>query len=424
MQPFDTQKEIQTANHAFSTTLPILDDMMPATSVKGCQFRQPLFEFSGACPGCGETPYVKLVTQLFGDRMMIANATGCSSIYGGSAPVCPYTVNEEGHGPAWANSLFEDNAEYGFGMELAVSQRRANLADLVRQAMDSEVSTELKEAMKDWLDHMEDGETSKAAGRRLVDLIQSQITDASEGVNPLLLAILDRRDYLTKKSIWIIGGDGWAYDIGYGGLDHVIASGHDVNILVLDTEVYSNTGGQSSKATPTGAVAKFAAGGKPTRKKDLGQMAMTYGYVYVAAVAMGANKNQLLKAVREAESYRGPSLIIAYAPCINHGINMGFTQEEEKRAVEAGYWILYRYDPRLKDEGKNPLVLDSKEPTGDFREFLMGEVRYSSLTRTFPEHAEVLFQKAEADMRERYESYKRMASEGAQTGQETASAEE
>jgi pyruvate-ferredoxin/flavodoxin oxidoreductase len=424
MKPFNTQKEVQVANHAFSTTLPILDDVMPATSVKGCQFRQPLFEFSGACPGCGETPYVKLVTQLFGDRMMIANATGCSSIYGGSAPVCPYTVNEEGHGPAWANSLFEDNAEYGFGMELAVSQRRAKLADLVRQAMDSELSTELKEAMKDWLDHMEDGDASKAAGRRLVDLIQSQITDAGEGVNPLLLAILDRRDYLTKKSIWIIGGDGWAYDIGYGGLDHVIASGHDVNILVLDTEVYSNTGGQSSKATPTGAVAKFAAGGKPTRKKDLGQMAMTYGYVYVAAVAMGANKNQLLKAVREAESYRGPSLIIAYAPCINHGINMGFSQEEEKRAVEAGYWILYRYDPRLKDEGKNPLVLDSKEPTGDFRKFLMGEVRYSSLTRTFPEHAEVLFQKAEADMRERYRAYQQMASEGAQTEKEAASAEE
>jgi len=412
MKPLGTQKDVQVPNHAFSTTLPILDDVMPTTSVKGCQFRQPLFEFSGACPGCGETPYIKLVTQLFGDRMMIANATGCSSIYGGSAPVCPYTVNEEGHGPAWANSLFEDNAEYGFGMELAVSQRRSKLADLVREALEGDISDELHGAMQDWLDHMDDGDASKEAGNRLVDAIESGMRDADNEFSPLLLDILDRRDYLTKKSIWIIGGDGWAYDIGYGGLDHVIASGHDVNILVLDTEVYSNTGGQSSKATPTGAVAKFAAGGKPTRKKDLGQMAMTYGYVYVAAVAMGANKNQLLKAVREAESYRGPSLVIAYAPCINHGINMGLSQEEEKRAVEAGYWLLYRYDPRLKDEGKNPLVLDSKEPTGDFREFLMGEVRYSSLTRTFPEHAEALFQKAEADMRERYAAYKRMAGDG------------
>jgi pyruvate-ferredoxin/flavodoxin oxidoreductase len=387
---------------------------MPATSVKGCQFRQPLFEFSGACPGCGETPYIKLVTQLFGDRMMIANATGCSSIYGGSAPVCPYTVNAEGHGPTWANSLFEDNAEYGFGMEMAVSQRRAKLADLVREAMEADISDELHGAMQDWLDHMDDGDASKETGQRLVDAIETELTDLDNDVNPLLIHILDRKDYLTKKSIWIIGGDGWAYDIGYGGLDHVIASGQDVNILVLDTEVYSNTGGQSSKSTPTGAVAKFAASGKPTRKKDLGQMAMTYGYVYVASVAMGANKNQLLKAVREAESYHGPSLIIAYSPCINHGINMGLSQEEEKRAVEAGYWILYRFDPRLKDEGKNPLILDSKEPTGDFKEFLMGEVRYSSLTRTFPEHAESLFKKAEADMRERYTAYKRMAGDGAE----------
>jgi pyruvate-ferredoxin/flavodoxin oxidoreductase len=415
MKPLGTQKDVQVPNHAFSTTLPILDDVMPATSVKGCQFRQPLFEFSGACPGCGETPYIKLVTQLFGDRMMIANATGCSSIYGGSAPVCPYTVNAEGHGPTWANSLFEDNAEYGFGMEMAVSQRRAKLADLIREALEGDISDELHEAMQDWLDHMEDGDASKEAGNRMVDAIESEMREADNEINPLLLEILDRRDYLTKKSIWIIGGDGWAYDIGYGGLDHVIASGRDVNILVLDTEVYSNTGGQSSKATPTGAVAKFAAGGKPTRKKDLGQMAMTYGYVYVASVAMGANKNQLLKAVREAESYHGPSLIIAYAPCINHGINMGLSQEEEKRAVEAGYWTLYRFDPRIKDQGKNPLILDSKEPTGDFREFLMGEVRYSSLTRTFPEHAETLFQKAEADMRERYAAYKRMASEGTET---------
>jgi pyruvate-ferredoxin/flavodoxin oxidoreductase len=300
-------------------------------------------------------------------------------------------------------------------MHLGVSQRRAKLADLVREAMQKDISDELHDAMQDWLDHREDGDGSKETGDRLVDLIEAEMNKGKDDVDPLLLEILDRRDYLTKKSIWIIGGDGWAYDIGYGGLDHVIASGQDVNILVLDTEVYSNTGGQSSKATPTGAVAKFAAGGKPTRKKDLGQMAMTYGYVYVAAVAMGANKNQLLKAVHEAEAYHGPSLIIAYAPCINHGINMGLSQEEEKRAVESGYWILYRYNPRLKEEGKNPLILDSKEPTGNFREFLMGEVRYSALTRTFPEHAEDLFQKAEADMRERYAAYKRAAGQGAET---------
>ena len=340
---------------------------------------------------------------------MIANATGCSSIYGGSAPVCPYAVNKDGHGPAWANSLFEDNAEYGFGMELAVDQRRGKLADLLRETLQGTTSKALQDAINDWLDYIDDGEKSKEFGRGLVALIESELPKAKGGVKSLLLEILDRKQDFTKKSIWIIGGDGWAYDIGYGGLDHVIASGRDVNILVLDTEVYSNTGGQSSKSTPTGAVAKYAASGKRTRKKDLGQMAMSYGYVYVASVAMGANKNQLLKAVREAEDYRGPSLIIAYAPCINHGINMGCSQEEEKRAVEAGYWLLYRYDPRLKDEGKNPLVLDSKEPKSDFREFLMGEVRYSSLTRTFPENAESLFQKAEADMREKYEFYRRMA---------------
>jgi len=409
MKPLDTQTGVQVPNHLFSTKLPILDDLMPATSVKGSQFCQPLFEFSGACPGCGETPYIKLVTQLFGDRMMIANATGCSSIYGGSAPVCPYTVNEDGHGPTWANSLFEDNAEYGFGMELAVNQRREKLADLVREVLEADLSAELKEALNGWLENMDDGDKSKKFGSQIVDLIELGIMDPGAGLNPLLLEILDRSDYLTKKSIWIIGGDGWAYDIGYGGLDHVIASGHDVNILVLDTEVYSNTGGQSSKATPTGAVAKFAASGKPTRKKDLGMMAMSYGYVYVASVAMGSNKNQFLKAVREAESYRGPSIIIAYSPCINHGINMGLTQEEEKRAVEAGYWLLYRYNPMLKEEGKNPLTLDSKEPKADLKEFLMGEVRYSSLTRSFPENAETLFQKAAEDGKERYAFYKKMA---------------
>ncbi|MBW2115139.1 MAG: pyruvate:ferredoxin (flavodoxin) oxidoreductase [Deltaproteobacteria bacterium] len=409
MKPFTSQTKVQIPNHVFSTKLPVLDDVMPATSVKGSQFRQPLFEFSGACPGCGETPYVKLVTQLFGDRMMIANATGCSSIYGGSAPSCPYTMNEEGHGPTWANSLFEDNAEYGFGMELAVSQKRSKIADLAREALESGVSKDLRDALQGWLDNMGDGEKSKAFGRQIMELIETDMIGSDVDINPILLEILDLGDYLTKKSVWIIGGDGWAYDIGYGGLDHVLAMGRDVNVLVLDTEVYSNTGGQSSKSTPTGAVAKFSAGGKYTRKKDMGMMAMTYGYIYVASVAMGANKNQFLKAVIEGESYDGPSLIIAYSPCINHGISMTHSQEEEKKAVESGYWSLYRYDPRLKKEGKNPFILDSKEPKGDFQEFLMGEVRFSSLTRTFPENAEKLFEKAEEDMKERYENYKRMS---------------
>ena len=409
MQPLLTQKEIQVPNHKFSTELPVMDSVMPATSVKGSQFRQPLFEFSGACPGCGETPYVRLITQLFGDRMMIANATGCSSIYGGSAPSCPYTVNADGHGPAWANSLFEDNAEYGFGMELGVNQRRDKLADLIREALNTKISKELKEAFKGWLENMYDAEKSREYGRKIEELAELEVLNQQDSENALLSEILDRSDYLVKKSIWVFGGDGWAYDIGYGGLDHVIAMGHDINILVLDTEVYSNTGGQSSKATPTGAVAKFAAGGKPTRKKDLGMMAMTYGYVYVASVAMGASKSQLMKALVEAETYQGPSLIIAYAPCINHGINMGRSQHEEQRAVESGYWTLYRYDPRRKEAGENPFILDSKEPKGDFQQFLMGEVRYSSLTRTFPENAKALFQQAEEDMRERYETYRRMA---------------
>jgi pyruvate-ferredoxin/flavodoxin oxidoreductase len=411
MKPLATQAAAQVPNHVFSTRLPIRDHLMAVTTVKGSQFRQPLFEFSGACPGCGETSYIKVITQLYGERMMIANATGCSSIYGGSAPSCPYTVNDEGHGPAWANSLFEDNAEYGLGMALGVNQRRGMLASLIREAANADVSRELKDTLHLWLEGMNDGDKSKASTRKVVELIERELASKKTHATELLGDILARRDYLVKKSIWIIGGDGWAYDIGYGGLDHVIATGYDVNILVLDTEVYSNTGGQSSKSTPTGAVAKFAAAGKPTRKKDLGRMAMTYGYVYVASVAMGANKNQFLKAVVEAESYQGPSLIVAYAPCINHGINMGKSQNEEKKAVETGYWPLYRFDPRLEGEGKNPFTLDSKEPTGDFRGFLMGEVRYSSLTRTFPDKADVLFKKAEEDMKERYETYKRLAVE-------------
>ncbi|MBW1851600.1 MAG: pyruvate:ferredoxin (flavodoxin) oxidoreductase [Deltaproteobacteria bacterium] len=398
MKPLATQTDIQVPNHIFSTQLPILDDLMPTTSVKGSQFLQPLFEFSGACPGCGETPYIKLITQLFGDRMMIANATGCSSIYGGSAPVCPYTVNDEGHGPTWANSLFEDNAEYGFGMELGVSHRRSKLAGLIKNALEEDISEELNVAFQGWLDNMNDGRKSKEFGQQIIEAIELEITNPEAEFDALFMDILDRSDYLTKKSIWVFGGDGWAYDIGYGGLDHVIAANHDVNILV-------------SKATPTGSTAKFAASGKPTKKKDLGQMAITYGYVYVASVAMGANKNQFMKALVEAESYDGPSLIIAYSPCINHGINMGLTQEEEKRAVEVGYWPLYRYNPTLKAEGKNPFTLDSKEPKEGFQDFLMSEVRYSSLTRTFPENAKRLFKKAEQDMTERYETYRRMAAE-------------
>jgi pyruvate-ferredoxin/flavodoxin oxidoreductase len=409
MRPLATQKDEQVPNHRFFTELPVMDEVMPPTSVKGSQFRQPLFEFSGACAGCGETPYLKVVTQLYGDRMLVANATGCSSIYGGSAPSCPYTVNEEGHGPAWANSLFEDNAEYGFGIELGVSQRREKLADLVREVLNAKVSKELKETCRLWLDNMYDGDKSKEYGRKLEELAEMEMGGEDSSADDLLCEILDRSDYLVKKSIWIVGGDGWAYDIGYGGLDHVLAMGRDVNVLVLDTEVYSNTGGQSSKSTPTGAVAKFAAAGKPLRKKDLGRMAMTYGYVYVASVAMGANKNQFMKALVEAESYRGPSLIIAYAPCINHGINMGRSQAEEKKAVDVGYWSLYRFDPRRKDAGQNPFILDSKAPAGDFKEFLMGEVRYSSLSLTFPDNAKQLFERAEQETKERYETYKAMA---------------
>lgn len=409
MKPLKEVMEKETINHKFSTTLPVLDNLMPVSTVKGSQFRQPLFEFSGACAGCGETPYIKVVTQLFGDRMIIANATGCSSIYGGSAPSCPYTVNEKGYGPAWANSLFEDNAEFGFGIELGVTQRREKLKDLIQEVLHKEIDTELKEAFHSWVEHFSDGEKSKELGSRIEGMLNRIIFEEGKSVDPILYDILSMSDYLVKKSLWIIGGDGWAYDIGYGGLDHVLAMGRDVNVLVLDTEVYSNTGGQSSKSTPTGAVAKFAASGKPTRKKDLGKMFMTYGYIYVASVAMGANKGQFLKAVIEAESYPGPSIIIAYAPCINHGINMGMSQEEEKRAVESGYWILYRFDPRLKAEGKNPFILDSKEPTGDLKEFLLGEVRYSSLTRTFPERADELFKKAEKDIKERYQEYKKMA---------------
>ncbi len=409
MKPLKTQREKEEPNWEFAAKLPIKDNLISKTNVKGSQLCKPLFEFSGACPGCGETPYVKVITQLFGDRMIIGNATGCSSIYGGSAPVCPYTVNKDGFGPSWANSLFEDNAEFTFGINMGTSQRRDMLETLIRELLEEKLSNDLKAALQQWADNKNDPFITTGLRTQLEDLVTLEKKEANGKKLVLMNKILKLTDYIIKKSIWALGGDGWAYDIGYGGLDHVLAMGQDVNILVLDTEVYSNTGGQSSKATPTGAVAKFAAKGKTIKKKDIGRIAMTYGYIYVASVAMGANKNQFMKAILEAESYPGPSLILAYAPCINHGINMGKTQEEEKKAVEAGYWTLYRYNPLLADEGKNPFILDSKEPTGDFQEFINGEVRYSSLKRTFPDVADELFKRAEEDAKERYEIYKKMA---------------
>ncbi|MHC1786552.1 MAG: pyruvate:ferredoxin (flavodoxin) oxidoreductase [Christensenellales bacterium] len=412
MKPLESQLH-QDANNTFAQSLPEFDGPVNKTTIKGSQFLKPLFEYSGACAGCGETPYVKLVTQLFGDRMMIANATGCSSIYGGSAPTVPYTVNSKGHGPAWANSLFEDNAEFGFGMNLATSQRRAKLADTAREMVAHEWTVpELKEAGKAWLDTMHDAEGSRASSAKLVKALEEGIEagcdcDACKKAQFLL----DNKDILVKKSIWIFGGDGWAYDIGYGGLDHVLAQNQDVNILVLDTEVYSNTGGQSSKATPTGSIAKFAAAGKRTKKKDLGMMAMSYGYVYVAQVALSANPVQLLKALNEAEAYHGPSLVIAYSPCINHGINMSFSQAEIRKAVAAGYWPLYRYNPTLADEGKNPLTLDSKDPTESYQDFIKGEVRYSSLVKAFPKVADDLFARAEKEAGQRLSALKKMAAD-------------
>ncbi len=376
-----------------------------AKSVKNSQFAQPLFEFSGACSGCGETPYIKLVTQLFGERMMIANATGCTSIYGGSAPSTPYTVNKNGHGPSWANSLFEDNAEYGYGMALGVRQMRERIEDLMKTGLQNGLSSDIKDAFNMWIESKDDAEKSKAASERVVEILEN-------ADDPEAREIMKLRQYLVKKSVWIFGGDGWAYDIGYGGLDHVIASGEDVNMLVLDTEVYSNTGGQASKSTPIGAVAKFAAAGKRIRKKDLGVMALSYGYVYVAQVSIGAGQAQLLKAVKEAEAYPGPSIIIAYSPCINHGLKLGMgkTIEETKRAVEAGYWTNWRYNPLLEKEGKNPFVLDSKEPDwSKFQEFLQSEVRYSSLQKAFPEQAGELFRAAEENALWRYKSYVRLA---------------
>ena len=412
MVPLADCEKVENANWNFALELPTLDLPVKKASVKGSQYLQPLFEFSGACAGCGETPYVKLVTQLFGDRMIVANATGCSSIYGGSAPTCPYTVNKQGHGPAWANSLFEDNAEFGFGMSLATSQRREKVADLVKALIAvSYCDEDLKAAGQNWLDNMDDAEGSRAAAAKLLEELHASVIDGCPcEACTLGREVLANADLLVKKSQWIFGGDGWAYDIGYGGLDHVLAMDEDVNVLVMDTEVYSNTGGQSSKATPTGSVAKFAAAGKRTKKKDLGMMAMSYGYVYVAKVCMGANPEQLIKAITEAEAYKGPSLIIAYAPCINHGVKagMGKAQAEAKKAVEAGYWPLYRYNPDLAAEGKNPFTLDSKPATLDYKEFILGENRYASLKQQFPGIADELFNRAEAEAKDKYDYYKKL----------------
>ncbi len=409
LKPLESQREAQVANLKFAEeNISIKDNLMDRATLKGSQFCQPLLEFSGACAGCGETPYVKLITQLFGERMIVANATGCSSIWGGSAPTTPYCQNKDGFGPAWGNSLFEDAAEYGLGMHDAYKQRRDGLADVCRAVMEKPgIAEGLKEALGNWLANMDDAALSKEYGDAVLEEIY-----AGAAVDETLAKILDMQDLFTKKSFWVFGGDGWGYDIGYGGLDHVIASGADINILVIDTEVYSNTGGQASKATPLGSIAKFAAAGKPVRKKELGRMAMTYGYVYVASVSMGADMNQVLKAFKEAEAYHGPSLIIAYAPCINQGIRkgMGRSLEEAKLAVQTGYWPLYRFNPLLKEEGKNPFVLDYKKaPDGTLEEFLLGENRYAQLEKAKPELAKELRSTMAKQYQERFDDLTELA---------------
>ncbi|MDU1316631.1 pyruvate:ferredoxin (flavodoxin) oxidoreductase [Anaerococcus hydrogenalis] len=409
MKPIDEQIEKQADNWEFAHgEVGYRNDEIAPTNVKNSQFSQPLLEFSGACAGCGETPYAKLITQLYGDHQIISNATGCSSIWGSSVPSMPYCTNKNGEGPAWASSLFEDAAEYGYGMLLATKSNKFLLETLMKKFLELKVSTPLNDAFNEWLENNDDFEESKKAAIKIESLIANE-TDNDEA-NKIIERIKSLKDYLVKKSVWIYGGDGWAYDIGFSGVDHVLASGDDINIIVFDTEVYSNTGGQSSKATPLAAVAKFAASGKKVRKKDLGLMMTTYGYVYVAQVAMGANQAQTLKAIKEAESYHGPSLIIAYAPCINHGLKagMGKTQRREKEAVASGYWHLWRFNPLLKEEGKNPFSLDSKDPTESFQEFLQGEVRYASLKKAFPEDADRLYAEAEEAAKERLESYKKM----------------
>ena len=402
MKPLDTQIDAQVANLAFAeANVSIKDDLMARDTVKGSQLQQPLHEFSGACAGCGETPYVKVLTQLFGERMLIANATGCSSIWGASSPTTPYTTNKDGFGPAWGNSLFEDAAEFGCGIGLGYKQRRGALALAVKEALATEgIDDELKASLQGWLDNMEDAEGSRKFGEEILDNLDS----LSEANHALAHKLWDMGDLFTKKSVWIFGGDGWAYDIGYGGLDHVLASGDDINVLVMDTEVYSNTGGQASKASNLGQVAQFAAAGKVTKKKSLAEIAMSYGYVYVAQVAMGANPAQTLKAIHEAEAYDGPSLIIGYSPCEMHSIKKGGMQNcqaEMKKAVECGYWNLFRFNPEAA-AGKK-FSLDSKEPAGGYQEFLMNEARYASLTRSFPERAEELFKENEQAAMDRYQ---------------------
>ncbi|HSL40378.1 MAG TPA: pyruvate:ferredoxin (flavodoxin) oxidoreductase [Desulforhopalus sp.] len=408
MRPLTSQTPTEIPNYEFSQTVSFKGGLLKRESVKGSQLYQPLLEFSGACAGCGETPYVKVITQLFGERMTIANATGCSSIWGGSAPSSPYCANADGHGPGWASSLFEDAAEYGYGMALAYNTRRKALATKVEQAIAADIPAELREAFIAWLAVMDDSAGSMETGNRLKALLKNI------GDNRLLMEIARSTELFTKKSHWIVGGDGWAYDIGYSGLDHVMAQSEDINILVMDTEVYSNTGGQSSKATQTGAVAKYAASGKKITKKDLSRMIMTYGHAYVASVSMGANKQQFLKAVIEAEKYPGPSLIVSYAPCIAHGIKagMGKTQYEAKLAVESGFWSMFRYNPALRNEGKNPFILDSKQPDGSLQEFLSSEVRFSSLERSNPEESKRLRAKIEQEVNDRYNLLKTMAEHG------------
>ena len=412
MKPLGTQVETEVANWDFSVSKEVSnkEHLTPGKTVKDSQFKQPLIEFSGACAGCGETPYIKLVTQLFGDRMMIANATGCSSIWGGSAPSTPYTKNHEGKGPAWANSLFEDNAEFGYGTFLAADQMRKKIASNMESLISMDIAEEYKEVFKNWLENKDNGELSKVHSRE-VEAILAENNIENEEAKVLVEEIKERADFLVKRSQWILGGDGWAYDIGYGGLDHVLASGQDVNVLVFDTEIYSNTGGQSSKSTPAAAMAKLAASGKKTKKKDLGRMMMSYGNVYVAQVAIGADKNQVVKAMLEAEAHNGPSIIIAYSTCISHGLKkgMGFSIRNMDEAVKAGYWHLYRYNPELKEQGKNPFSLDSKEPQGSFRDFIMDQVRYSAIAKQFPEQAEELFQMTEEHARQKYAELKKLA---------------
>ena len=410
MKPLDTQRH-ESANWDYAQTIAPKDTGLDKFSVKGSQFNQPLLEFSGACAGCAETAYMKILTQLFGPRMLVANATGCTQAWGSAMPSIPYTTNSEGFGPAWSNSVFEDNAEFALGMSLSMTQQRDDIRLKSEQLLPL-TDGALYDAIQAWLDSIgvaNEGEVTEGISRAYIKaLSEAELTGEAADLQKYILA---HKEHIIKKTIWMYGGDGWAYDIGYGGLDHVMAMNANLNVMLVDTEVYSNTGGQSSKATPVGAVAQFAASGRKFNKKDLGRLLMTYGHIYVAQVALGADPNQLIKAIKEAEAYDGPSIIIAYSPCINHGIRggMGNAQEEMKRAVDCGYWHLYRYNPSLEKEGKNPFILDSKEPKESFREYLMGETRYAALTRTFPDIADELFAKAEEFAKKKYEIYKELA---------------